>query len=81
MFCRQLLRPSDKNSAFITGAGSVLDLSGQSSGRLKFGDASTDMIALHSDWFTVGNDMKQACIIVTGKADNKKSKKNGTAPN
>ena len=77
MFLRQLLKPSNKTSAFITGAGSVLDLSGRSSGQLTFGDASTDMIALGSDWATVGNDMKQAYIIVTGKTGNMKTRKNG----
>ena len=69
---------SFKRSAFLTGAGSVLDLSGQSLGKIKISDSSSDIRALQSDWNALGRDLKHSCKAVIGKPDSSKSAKDGS---
>jgi hypothetical protein len=51
---------SSKQQSFLMGAGSILDLAGQSFGNLSIGDESTDKRALQSDWNAVGKDIRRA---------------------
>jgi len=67
-----------KQSAFLSGAGSVLDLSGYSYGKIKTGNQTSDTKALRGDWNNISNDLKRSLKSVsTSRLIIKKCGKNG----
>ena len=50
----------NSKSGFISGVGSILNIGGKRDFPRKPGTIQDDIRALHSDWETIGNDMRKA---------------------
>jgi len=66
---------STERAAFMAGVGSIINITGRRFRPLSFGDQSSDVKALQSDWKVVGSDIRKAMNTIAKDAENQKPTK------